>query len=165
MLGFEWLFRGLELFKFLAACQLVAKAVSLLCMILFIHSREQLPLYAVLSVLTAHGSDVICFFTARKYVDLSFRFNTSHFKSLFIFFLMACAGTIYSSLDLTMLGFMKSDLETGLYSVAAKGRSGDRFIFSCGEGNKCTDSGKRCCVDVHSSKGDKAMERRKERSF
>lgn len=123
MLGFEWLFRGLELFKFLAACQLVAKAVSLLCMILFIHSREQLPLYAVLSVLTAHGSDVICFFTSRKYVDLSFRFNTSHFKPLFIFFLMACAGTIYSSLDLTMLGFMKSDLETGLYSVAAKGIS------------------------------------------
>lgn len=124
-LGFEWLFRGLELFKFLAACQLAAKAVSLLCMILFIHSREQLPLYAVLSVLTAHGSDVICFFTARKYVDLSFRFkiNTSHFKPLFIFFLMACAGTIYSSLDLTMLGFLKSDLETGLYSVAAKGIS------------------------------------------
>ena len=119
--GFEWLFRGLEQFKFLMVCQLVAKTVSLLLMIVFIRSEEQLPLYAVLSVLTAYGSNVICFFAARKYVDFSFQFNRSHFKPLLIFFLMACAGTIYGSLDLTMLGFMKTNVETGLYSVAVKG--------------------------------------------
>ena len=121
--GFEWLFKGLEQFKFLAICQLSSKAISFFCMILFLHSREQLPLYAVLSVLTAHGSNLICFFFAQKKIKLTFRLNVNHIKPLLIFFLMACAGTIYSSLDLTMLGFMKSDVETGLYSVAAKGNS------------------------------------------
>ena len=121
--GFEWLFKGLEQFKFLAICHLSSKVISFLCMILFVHSREQLPLYAMLSVLTAHGSNLICYFFARKKIELTFKLNIYHIKPLLIFFLMACAGTIYSSLDLTMLGFMKSDIETGLYSVAAKGNS------------------------------------------
>ncbi len=123
--GFEWLFKGLEKFKFLAICQLVFKAVSFLFMVLLVHSGEQLPLYAALSVLTAYGSSVVCFFAVRKYADLSFRIriNKAHIKPLFVFFLMSCAVSIYSSLDLSMLGFMKTDLETGLYSVAAKGKA------------------------------------------
>lgn len=123
--GFEWLFKGLERFRFLAVSLLVCKIFSLLCMVLFIHSAEQLPLYAFFSVLTAYGSNVVCLLAVRQHVDLSFRLhlNREHFKPLFVFFLMSCAVNIYSSLDLTMLGFMKSDLETGLYSVAAKGKS------------------------------------------
>lgn len=123
--GFEWLFNGLERFKFLTLWQLVFKAVSFLFMILLIHSEEQLPLYAALSVISAYGSNAVCFFAARKEVDLSFRIriNKAHIKPLFVFFLMSCAVSIYSSLDLTMLGFMKTDMETGLYTVAAKGKT------------------------------------------
>lgn len=123
--GFEWLFKGLEKFKFLALCQLISKAVSFLFMVLLVHSEKQLPLYAALSVITAYGSNAVCFFVAGKHVDLSFRIriNRSHIKPLFVFFLMSCAVSIYSSLDLTMLGFMKTNTETGLYSVAAKGKA------------------------------------------
>lgn len=123
--GFEWLFRGLEKFRFLALCQLICKAVSFLFMVLLVHSEEQLPLYAALSVLTGYGSSVACFFAAGKHADLSFRIriNKTHIKPLFVFFLMSCAVSIYSSLDLTMLGFMKTDTEAGLYSVAAKGKT------------------------------------------
>ena len=67
-IGFEWLFRGLERFKFLAVCQLVAKVISFILMIVFIHSSDQLPLYAGLSVATNYGGDLICFFAARKYI-------------------------------------------------------------------------------------------------
>ena len=124
-IGFEWLFRGLEQFRFLALCQLGVKAVSFLCMILFVRSRQQLVLYAVLCVLSSYGSCIICFFAAGRYVDLSLRVrpDRQHFKPLLVFFLMSCVVSVYSSLDLTMLGFMRSDLETGLYSVASKGRT------------------------------------------
>ena len=121
----EWLFKGLEKFRFLAETLLGCKAISLLFMVIFVHSQDQLPLYALLSVLTAHGSSVIGFIVLRKHVDFSWKLhvNRTHFKPLLLFFLMSCAVSIYSSLDLTMLGFMKTDLETGLYSVAAKGKS------------------------------------------
>lgn len=36
---------------------------------------------------------------------------------------MSCAVYVYNDLDLTMLGFMRTDFETGLYSVAAKGKN------------------------------------------
>ena len=122
-IGAEWLYKGLEKFRFLAVCQLGVKCLSFLLMLAFIRSEEQLPLYAGLSVLGAYGSHVICFIRIRKYADLSFRINRDHFKPLLIFFLMSCAVSIYNSLDLTMLGFMRSDFETGLYAVAAKGKA------------------------------------------
>lgn len=58
-------------------------------------------------------------------MDISFRvrINKKHFKPLLVFFMMSCAVSVYSSLDLTMLGFMKTEYETGLYSLAAKGKS------------------------------------------
>lgn len=121
----EWLFKGLEKFRFLAGTLLGCKVISLLFMVMFVRSQVQLPLYALLSVLTAHGSNVIGFIVMRKYVDFSWKIhvNRTHLKPLLLFFLMSCAVSIYSSLDLTMLGFMKTDLETGLYTVAAKGKS------------------------------------------
>lgn len=121
--GFEWLYRGLEQFKFLAISQLICKSISLLCIVLFVHSPGQLTLYAIFSVLSSQGGSIICFLQAKKHVDLSFQWNPDHLKPLCIFFLMSCAVSIYSSLDLTMLGFMKTDMETGLYSVAAKGKN------------------------------------------
>ena len=124
--GFEWLFKGLERYKFLAFCQLLSKMTAFLLMIRFIRSEEQLPLFAFFSVLTSYGSNVICLLTVRKHIDVSFhiRLNREHLKPLFVFFLMSCAVSVYSSLDLTMLGFMRTDAETGLYSVAARGKDG-----------------------------------------
>ena len=123
--GIEWLFKGLEQFRFLVICQFIVKLVSFIGMLLLVRSSGQLILYAVLSVIAGYGSCLICFFKARKYVHLSFRFliNKQHLRPLFLFFVMSCAISIYGSLDLTMLGFMKTDIETGLYSVASKGKS------------------------------------------
>ena len=125
MIGCEWLFKGLEKFRFLAVSAFCCKLISLILILLFVHSDEHTILYAVLSVLTGYGSNVVSFLVLRKYVDLRFvlRINKAHFKPLFVFFLMSCAVSIYSSLDLTMLGFMRSDYETGLYQLASKGKS------------------------------------------
>ena len=123
--GFDWLFKGLERFRFLAVCQLCCKIIAFVCMLLFVRSGGNIILYAAFSLITSYGSNVICLLEARKVVDLSFRIKIvwSHMKPLFVFFLMSCAVTIYSSLDLTMLGFMKSDTETGLYTIASKAKS------------------------------------------
>lgn len=121
----DWLYRGLEKFGFLAITSLICKALSFSCIVLFVHSEKNVITYAALSVLIAHGSNVICFSLRGKYVDktLHFTINKKHLKPLFVFFMMSCAVSIYSNLDLTMLGFMKTEFETGLYSIAAKGKN------------------------------------------
>ncbi len=123
-IGFEWLFKGLEQFRFLMACQIVVKALALICMVLFLRTSEQIILYAIFSVMAGYGSCLICLFKAKSHVRLSFKLsiNKQHFRPLVVFAMMSCAVAIYASLDLTMLGFMKSDFETGLYSVASKGK-------------------------------------------
>ncbi len=125
MLGCEWLYRGLEKFRFLALSSLVCKVISLLCILIFVRSTQDIYYYAIFSVLTSFGSNVISFFMLHKYVDISFHININlkHFKPLLIFFIMSCAVYVYSSLDLTMLGFIKSDYDTGLYSLASKGKT------------------------------------------
>lgn len=130
MIGCEWLFKGLEKFRFLAVSTFCCKLISLILILLFVHSDEHTTLYALLSVLTGYGSSIVCFLVLRRYVDFRFslHINRVHFKPLFVFFLMSCAVSIYSSLDLTMLGFMKTDYETGLYELASKGKSVLTFL-------------------------------------
>ena len=125
MIGCEWLFKGLEKFRFLAIASFVCKVISFICILLFVHSENHVWLYGIFSVLTAYGSNIICFARLHHYVDMSFRIriNKKHFKPLLVFFMMSCAVSVYSSLDLTMLGFMKAEYETGLYSIAARGKS------------------------------------------
>ncbi|WP_028235546.1 oligosaccharide flippase family protein [Pseudobutyrivibrio sp. MD2005] len=125
MFGCEWLYRGLEKFRFLALVSFLCKLISFLCIILFIKTPDQVSLYAFLSVITSYGSGLIYFIMAHRYVDVRFDYhiNTTHFKPLLMFFMMSFAVSVYSSLDLTMLGFMKSNYEIGLYSIAAKAKS------------------------------------------
>ena len=130
MIGCEWLYRGLEKFSFLAVSMLVCKIISFAGIILFVRSENHYILYAVFSVLTAYGSDIICFLVLRRHVDYSLRLriNKKHFKPLIVFSMMSFAVSIYSSLDMSMLGFMKTEYETGLYSLAVKGQSILRVI-------------------------------------
>ena len=109
----------------MAAAALCSQAVSLAGIFLLVRSEENVLAYAALSVLAAYGSSIFCFFMLPRVVDFSFRIhiNPKHFRPLLVFFMMSCAVSIYSNLDLVMLGFMKPDFETGLYSVAAKGKA------------------------------------------
>lgn len=61
MIGCEWLYRGLEEFRLLAAVTFLCKAVSLVLIVLLIRSEKQVLLYAGLSVLASYGSNVIFF--------------------------------------------------------------------------------------------------------
>ena len=124
-MGCEWLFRGLEQFRFLAVSGACFRLVALLGMLAFVRSEAHALRFAVLSALASYGGNLACFAAQRRFVDVSFRLRLrkTHIRPLLVFFLMSCAVYVYSSLDLTMLGLMKSDYETGLYSIASKGKA------------------------------------------
>lgn len=121
-LGCEWFYRGLEKFKFLAIVTFFTRLIAFICILLFIHSGKDMLLYAFLAVIAAYGSNLIYFINLPKNVDISFKpvIKKQHIKALFVFFMMSCAVSIYNSLDVTMLGFMTTNFETGLYTLAAK---------------------------------------------
>lgn len=121
-IGCEWLFKGLEKFEFLTLVAFIVKLFTFTCILLFVHSGKDMLIYVLLAVIAAYGSNLIYFINLHKHVDFSFQFTIrkEHIKALFIFFMMSCAVSIYNSLDITMLGFMTNNIETGLYTIAAK---------------------------------------------
>lgn len=120
----EWLYKGLEKFLFLAVVTFICKVISLIGIILFVKSSQDVVIYAVLSVLIAHGSNILFFLLRKKYIDskITFTVNFAHLKPLLVFFMMSFAVSVYNNMDLTMLGFIKTEHDVGIYSIASKGK-------------------------------------------
>lgn len=121
-IGCEWLYQGLEKFRFIAIATFLVRLIALLSILLFVHSGENMYIYAFFAVIASYGINLIYFINLHKYVDFSFRITVKkeHIKALLIFFMMSCAISVYSNLDITMLGFMTNNYETGLYTISTK---------------------------------------------
>ncbi|MBP3913631.1 MAG: flippase [Lachnospiraceae bacterium] len=122
-IGMEWLFKGLEKYRYITIRSLIFKVIALVVMFAIVRTRDDTAAYAFTTVLAASASGVMNLFYARKYVDLkpigSLNFRR-HMKAVGIFFAMACASTIYTHLDVVMLGFMTTDTDVGYYHAAVR---------------------------------------------
>lgn len=90
---------------------------------MFIHSPDDYVFYGVTSILASAGSNVLNFINLRKYVSLKPVGHydiKQHLKPILILFAQVVAVNIYTNLDNVMLGFMKTDVDVGLYAAAVK---------------------------------------------
>ena len=79
--------------------------------------------YAGITVFANAGSNILNFIHAKKYCLLKFDMGLAlkrHLKPIMIIFASTVATTIYINSDTTMLGFMGTDFEVGIYSVSSK---------------------------------------------
>lgn len=128
MLGVEWLFRALEEYSYITIRSLIFKIIALCMMFLFIADGEDYIIYGVLTVAAGVGSNLCNFLRLHRIVTPLKRpikpilkvAIVKHLKGVGIFFAMAAAATIYTNLDIAMLGFMSGDMEAGYYSSAVK---------------------------------------------
>ena len=119
----EWVYKALECYTYITVRSLVFKVLAVICMFLMVHTKEDYVKYAGITVLANTGYGVFNFLNLRRHITFK-RFKDyqlkHHLKPIFIFFAMSVAITIYSNLDITMLGFMKDNTEVGYYDVAIK---------------------------------------------
>lgn len=122
-IGMEWLYKGIEDYKYITISSLVFKGIAVVAMFLFVKCKNDYIIYGGLSVFAASASNILNLINGRNYIfhktkiPLDFK---RHFKAIFVFFAMACAATIYTHVDVTMLGFMKNDVDVGYYNAAIK---------------------------------------------
>lgn len=122
-LGVNWLYQGLEQYGYIAKRSIFLKFVGVILMFMFIHSPDDYVFYGVTSILASAGSNVLNFINLRKYVSLKpvGDYNIKqHLKPILMLFAQVVAVNIYTNLDNVMLGFMKTDLDVGLYAAAVK---------------------------------------------
>ncbi len=122
-IGVNWFYSAIEEYAYITVRSLIFKVISIVVMFLFVRSPENVVAYAVVLLIASYGSYVLNFLRLRKYITFR-RFEhysfLPHIKVALIFFAMSVATTIYTNLDVVMLGFMKGDAEVGYYYTAVR---------------------------------------------
>lgn len=118
----DWLFQGLEEYKYITIRSIVVKIISLIFLFIFVKDKSQYVLYGIVSVIGVSGSNILNAFSLKKYVKISFKsLNLKrHLKPVLIIFASTFATSVYLNLNSTMLGFLAGDSHVGYFSAANK---------------------------------------------
>jgi O-antigen/teichoic acid export membrane protein len=123
LLGFtslDWYFSGIENFKLIAIRTVVVKLISLAALLLFVKNRSDYDLYLIISLIALIGNNVINIVSLRRYIKLSLGGIRKHLKPLMYTFGTTVATSMYTMLDIVLLGFFADDKAVGLYSASIK---------------------------------------------
>jgi len=123
MIGMEWLYKALEEYTYITIRSIAFKFIGLIVMFLTVQTQEDYVFYGLITIFSTVGSNVFNFINVHKYVSFKpFKhYNLKpHIKPILVFFAMAVATTVYTNLDVVMLGFMQSDTDVGYYNAAVR---------------------------------------------
>ncbi len=123
VINLDWLYKALEQYAYITIWTLIFQGAALIGIFLTVHSKEDYIYYGALTVAASSGSSILNFIHARQFVQIKRVGNyhiKRHIKAVFVFFAMSCAIMVYTNLDISMLGLMKSNTDVGYYNVAVK---------------------------------------------
>ena len=121
-LNIDWIYRGLEEYGYITERSLLIKGLSIIALFLFVKTRQDYVMYALVSSLAMGGNYVFNVVHARKFVkiEVSNIEIKRHLKPVFLIACIIFLSSIYSKIDVTMLNMMATDDSVGYYAYAQK---------------------------------------------
>ncbi len=119
----NWFFNAIEDFSYITVRTILVKFFTLIFTFIFVRNANDYNLYALVLVLSTAGSYIFNYIYMTKIIDLKnvSRLNLKkHIKPIIVLFATTAAATVYSSVDVTMLGLWVGDEQVGIYNVAHK---------------------------------------------
>lgn len=119
--SYEWFYQGIEDQKYITIRYIFIKILQVASIFLFVKNKNQYLFYAAILVGMNSLSTIFNIFHLRKYlvkVPLKNLEIKSHLKPILLIFASNIAISIYTNLDVIMLGFFCGDESVGLYSAA-----------------------------------------------
>lgn len=118
----EWFYQGIEQYKFIAVRSLIIKIIFTASLFIFVHSKDDYVIYALLNCLANAGNHFLNVFSLRKFIGRARnKLNISrHFRPIVVCFVGTVANEIYLHIDTTMLGLMTNDSYVGYYTNSSK---------------------------------------------
>lgn len=119
----QWLYNALEQYAYITVCNLAVKILSLVLMFAFVRNPEDYVIYGAITMFASCASYIFNFVHARKFISFKKQKDYEffvHIKPILIFFATSAAISVYTNLDVVMLGFMKGDRDVGYYNAAIK---------------------------------------------
>jgi O-antigen/teichoic acid export membrane protein len=118
-ISLDWYFRGLEYFKIITNRSIVIKFLSFVGLFIFVKQREDVIPYILLYVCSVIGTYILNFIYAKK-TGLKIKWTNInvkvHIKPMLIFFVSHVAISIFTMLDVLMLGFLSSYKQVGFFT-------------------------------------------------
>ena len=121
--GAEWFYQAIEQYDYITIRSVVAKFVSVALMFFVVKDRNDVVQYGVVMVVGTVGSNILNIIRLHKFIKFHDADNMNlrqHMKPILTLFAFSAATTVYSSLDTSILGFLKNDTEVGYYAAAMK---------------------------------------------
>ena len=120
-INIDWMYQGLEKYGYITARSFVVKVLSLACILLFVRTKEDYVIYALISSLAIGSNNIFNVFHARKYIRFVKNISLKkHFAPIVYIALCVYLSAIYSKVDVTMLGIITGKESVGYYSYAHK---------------------------------------------
>ncbi len=122
-IGLEWVYNALEEYRYITIRSITFKIISVVLTFLLIRSESDYLFYGFLTIFTMSASYILNFINLRKYVSLKkkAKYNLKrHLKPIMFFFSASIIITLYSNFDVSMLGFIGTEEQVGLYYAALK---------------------------------------------
>lgn len=116
----DWLFRGLEDFRYITIRTILVKCLYVSSIFIFIKDESDYVLYYLLTVLMITVNSILNETYARKYVKLKFD-NIKIFQFLTPVLIMGVYSvmtSMYTTFNTAYLGFAAGDVEVGYYSTS-----------------------------------------------
>lgn len=119
----DWFFSGIEQFKFIALRSIIVKTIFLIILFLVVQEKSDVLPFLWVTIGGTVLSNIWNLFSVRKYFNFKIVKKEDfkrHLKPLFFIFSTVVAASIYSSLDVIILGFLKGFKDVGYYSSGTK---------------------------------------------
>ena len=118
----DWLYQGLEEYAYITIRSFFVKIISFALLFVMVRTQQDYINYAWITCIATGGNNIYNVIHMRRYVKFNFK-RLDFIKHLGPELVLAgniLLSNFYSKIDVTMLGFLKGDAETGYYSNAFK---------------------------------------------
>ena len=118
----EWLFRGLEDFKYITLRSILIRTLYVFSVFIFVRQDSDYILYFLLTSLMVSANAVINIIYSRKFVRFSLKNIeiNNYVKPYMIFGAYQLLTSMYTSFNVAYLGFSSGEIEVGYYSTSVK---------------------------------------------
>ncbi len=118
----EWLYKGLEQFKFITIRTLIIKVVYVVCVFIFVREQNDIVVYYLLTVLMVAVNALINIIYSKQHIDFTVH-NIKirqYSRQYFILGVYGILTSMYTTFNVAYLGFVAGETEVGYYTTASK---------------------------------------------
>lgn len=123
IIGRDWINTIYEDFLYISIRFISFQFFALVCIFLFVKGTDDYLKYAMICMMANSGGYLVNLFYSKKYLPIKLTKNIGmqkHLKPVLYLFCITVTISIYVKSDITVLGFLSTDSDVGIYTLASK---------------------------------------------